>query len=322
MKSIAAISIAVFIFSVAETSALAADPGASAIAESLFDQGRTLLDSGHTEEACAKFEASRSLEPAPGTTLNLADCYARLGRTATAWVTFVDAAADARREHDDFREREASTRAGALAPKLSRLRLHFAARPPSARVEIDGASIPNDVTDSWLPVDPGSRRIHVSAPGFAPRDVTVTIPNGPSETTAEIDPLLASTVTSSFPPRADHADDAKLVPGVPFWSGLRVASVITAGASIACAGVGLGFGAAASSKWSDAQKICPGSSCTDPNARSLQQSAGTFADVSTGLLIGAGVLLAGATVFWIFAPKATPTHVLTAASANGFSAQF
>ncbi|MEO8878485.1 MAG: hypothetical protein ABI461_23050, partial [Polyangiaceae bacterium] len=282
--------------------------------------GRTLLDHGHTEEACAKFAASRSLEPAPGTTLNLADCYARLGRTATAWVTFVDAEADARREHDDFREREAGGRARSLAPRLSRLRVHFVARPNAARVEIDGASIPDSVAESWMPVDPGSRRIHISAPGYAARDLTIAIPNGPSDTTADVEPLVAIAPPIYLPPPDRHAD-VVMTPRVPFWSTLRVASVITAGASVACAGVGLGFGAAASSKWNDAQKVCPGATCTDSGARSSQESAATFADVSTGLFIGAGVLVVGATALWILAPKASAAHV-TAFSANGFSAQF
>src|SRR5215471_10148564 len=53
-------------------------------AESLFTDARRLMQAGDYEHACPKLEASRRLEPALGTTLNLADCYDKLGRTASA----------------------------------------------------------------------------------------------------------------------------------------------------------------------------------------------------------------------------------------------
>lgn len=324
MKCSALLPMAALVLLVAEASARAADPGASAMAESLFDQGRALLDQGKTEQACDKFAASRKLENAPGTTLNLADCYARLGRTATAWVTFVDAESDARREHDDFREREAGGRARSLEPTLSRLRLHFASRPAAPQVAIDGAIIPADVAETWMPVDPGARRVEVSAPGFSPRVITVAIPNGPSETTAEVSPLVA--LASEPPVRPPPLGPPPLVEPpperVPYWSTLRVTSVITAGAAVACAGVGLGLGAMASSKWNDAQNKCPSSSCGDASARSSEQTAGSLADVSTGLFIGAGVLLVTATTLWILAPKSTSASIHSALTSNGFVAHF
>jgi serine/threonine-protein kinase len=295
------------------------DAAPSAMAESLFDQGRALLDAGKTEEACAKFAASKRLEPAPGTSLNLADCYARLGRTATAWVTFVDAAADARREHDDFREHEATTRADALAPKLSRLRVHVISRPQSAHVEIDGAAIPDDVSETSLPVDPGSRRVRVSAEGYVAREIVVTIPSGPSETIATIDPL---TPVSKQTPPSPFLEPKTERPFVPFWSGLRVASVVSAGVGVASAGVGIGFGLAAKSKWDDANRVCPTSSCNDPSARSSGQTAGTFADVSTGTFIGAGVLLGAAAVLWIVAPKSTSSQARASLTPNGVALHF
>src|SRR6266498_1038121 len=62
-----------------------------AAAQALFDLGRTLITSGRAEEACPKFEESQRLDPGVGTQLNLADCYDRTGRTASAWTLYIEA---------------------------------------------------------------------------------------------------------------------------------------------------------------------------------------------------------------------------------------
>src|SRR5512145_2755140 len=61
-------------------------------ARSLFDEARALVAAGKVADACPKFEESQRLDPGPGTLFNLADCYERSGRTATAWLTFLDVA--------------------------------------------------------------------------------------------------------------------------------------------------------------------------------------------------------------------------------------
>ena len=62
-------------------------------ADVLFDQGRKLYTAGKYEEAAEKFRESQRLDPAPGTLLNLAECYVKLGKTASGWSTFREAAA-------------------------------------------------------------------------------------------------------------------------------------------------------------------------------------------------------------------------------------
>src|SRR5262245_29076470 len=94
---------------------------AAAAAEAAFDEGKRLAAKRLYEEACAKFEESQRLAPASGTLLNLADCYERLGRTASAWATFRAAAAEARARGKAARDEEARARAAALEPRLSKL---------------------------------------------------------------------------------------------------------------------------------------------------------------------------------------------------------
>ncbi|MFM2417004.1 MAG: hypothetical protein RL385_1727, partial [Pseudomonadota bacterium] len=66
-----------------------------AAAEALFDRGLQLLRDGKVSEACSALEESESIEPGIGTMLYLADCYERLGRTASAWALFREAASRA-----------------------------------------------------------------------------------------------------------------------------------------------------------------------------------------------------------------------------------
>ena len=56
-----------------------------AAAEALFSEGRSLASAGKCDEAIPKFQASQKLDPGIGTLLNLADCYEKVGRTASAW---------------------------------------------------------------------------------------------------------------------------------------------------------------------------------------------------------------------------------------------
>src|SRR5687768_6154338 len=86
---------------------LASAQGDKATAEALFAEGRRLMSSGDFKTACPKFAASQKLDPGLGTSLNLADCYEKSGKTASAWAEFRDAAAAAHRVGSKDREQVA-----------------------------------------------------------------------------------------------------------------------------------------------------------------------------------------------------------------------
>ena len=87
----------------------------AARAEELFAEGRRLMAAKDYAAACPKFARSQALDPAPGTALNLATCYERAGKLASASVAFkiAQAFAEARRpagardrgEEEDLRPR-------------------------------------------------------------------------------------------------------------------------------------------------------------------------------------------------------------------------
>jgi hypothetical protein len=135
-------------------------------AEALFQEGRRLMLAKRFAEACPKFEASVRLDPAPGTELNLADCYEQLGRFASAWGMFRQAADEARRAADADAEKIALERAAALEPRLSRLTIQPPKEAvPGLVVSRNGLPVDAALLGTPVPVDAGQHKIDCRAPG-------------------------------------------------------------------------------------------------------------------------------------------------------------
>jgi len=138
------------------------------IAQTLFDDGRALMEKGAYAEACPKFAESQRLDPGGGTLLNLAVCHELEGKTATAWSEFRDALAQAIRDGRKDRETLANEHIAALAPKLVRLTVAVpegvAAREPE--IMLDTSRLPRPAWGTAIPVDPGAHKVAVSAPGL------------------------------------------------------------------------------------------------------------------------------------------------------------
>jgi hypothetical protein len=149
--------------------ALHADDKAQA--EALFVEARQLLQQNKVAEATTKLETSYKLDPAVGTLLNLAHCYELLGKTATAWATYTQAAGMATPDRAVF----AQQKAAALLPTLSKLMIQAPSAPPSLRVTRDGAVVSPATYGVAIPVDPGHHVIDATAQGRSPfhREVDV-----------------------------------------------------------------------------------------------------------------------------------------------------
>ena len=115
------------LLSVGATARAADGPPPNPAAVALFEEGRTLMKAGKYDEACPKFEQSVAMMRSVGALLNLADCYDKEGKTASAWAGFRAAASAARDLHDP-RDKVADARASALDSRVA-LRL----RPSSCR---------------------------------------------------------------------------------------------------------------------------------------------------------------------------------------------
>jgi hypothetical protein len=282
-------------------------------AESLFSDARRLMQAGDYAHACPKLEASRRLEPGLGTTLNLGDCYEKLGRTASAWAEFKSAAAEAQKLGDALRKATALERAAALEPRLSRLQIDVA--DPSVSVYRNGEALSAAVLGSAIAVDPGSYELEARAPGKATWKQTVRVEGAAA--TVEVDvPALADepgAAATSLPqpaplPGAGPLASATPVPASPepappaasSGGSERTLAWVLGGVGVAAVATGATFGLLASSSWSKAKDSCqdPPYECT-PDAVSQAGDASSRATVATVAFLVGGAALGTSLVLFL-----------------------
>ena len=278
-------------------------PEDRAAAESLFRDGRRLMDEGKVAEGCRKLEESQRLDPAPGTLLNLAVCHEREGKIATAWAELQTALAQAKKDGRADREELARARIAEIEPILPRLTLIV---PPDARlanlvVTRNGSPLQSGAWGTAIPVDPGEVVIEAEAPGHKKwRSVVRLEPKGSAEVTV---PTLEKAPEAPKPVATPEPVAPPPPPPAPTKRELgprSTAGLVLGGVGVASLGVGAFFGLRALSKRSDSDGECPtvdGRERCSTRGVELNESARTAAraaDVTVGLgllAVGAGAYL-------------------------------
>lgn len=278
------LGLALLSMSASSARAQTSDPAA---AEALFDEGRRLAKEERFTEACAKFEASQRLDPGVGTLLNLGDCFERVGRTASAWARFREAASLAVASSQREREQAARLRAQALEPRLMRLAIRPEVEHAGLRIARDGVVLEPDAWGTAVPVDPGRHAITASAPGKkAWREELEVEPTPEGTTRVLVVPALESESVSE--------------PST--WSAQRTVSVVTFGVGVAVLAAGTVIALDAKSSYDDARSRCTATGCSDP-VRDQAMSAQDRADIATGLFIGGAVAVVAGVVLFVLAPR-------------------
>jgi hypothetical protein len=326
--------LAVALSALAPGRALAEDASNQAAAQALFDQARQLMADGKYSEACPKLVESERLDPGAGTLLNLGHCYEKSGQTASAWVTFKDAAAAADLKHRADWSGRARERAQALEPLLSKLVIEVpaSARAGGLQVRRDGVEVGSAVWGTPIPTDPGPHALEAVAPAKKRWATTVTVrPNGdiahvvvPSledEPAASAAPPVseAPLPPATLPPSARGvAPPPATEPASSDGSTQRTVGLVVGGAGVIGLGFGVAFGLVALGKNSDSKSLCPASPCSGSSGvQGIQDNsdAKSAATVSTvAMAVGGAALATGAVVF-LLAPKkrsATALHVTPA----------
>ncbi len=280
-------------------------------AEAAFGEGRTLMTKGDYASACPKFEASQRLSPALGTLMNLGECYAKAGRTASAWITYKEAAANALKSGQKEREQIARSRVQELEPLLCRLvvKPEQTAAAEGVRVSRDGAAPDAGTFGVGIPMDPGVHTLVISGEGKISAERTVTVPAGQLGTscleTVLTFPKLAD---APKPPPRPPAREGGTPPEKPRdesgFGTLKVLAVTAGGLGIVSTGVATVFALDALNKKSDAG--CS-SGCTTPEGQTKERQAGQSADLATGFFITGGVLVVAGVVLWLAAPSGEHT---------------
>jgi hypothetical protein len=260
------------------------------VAEKLFQDARAALDAGNLPLACTKFGESQRIEPSPGTLLNLADCHARQGKTATAWGEFRGAVGLARARGRADVEAEAEQRASALEPRLSYVRFRFVERAAATVVRLDADALEAAALDGRVPVDVGVHELVVAAPGRIEHRAQIAVAGEGSTTDVSIPALrLAPADTSGARAGAApaEAERSSLLPGY-----------VVGGAGLVALGVGAAFGALAASAYSDADSACPAHVHCSASALDSREKAGNRATVAN-VGVGVGIVATGFGLYWL-----------------------
>ncbi|MEP7127172.1 MAG: hypothetical protein ABJE95_39930 [Byssovorax sp.] len=288
----------------------------AARAETLFQEGKKLLEQSSFEAACPRLALSDELDPTISTLGLLAACHEQQGRIATAFQEYratqkrAEAAGDPRA---DF----ARQRAAALEPTLPRIFIHFEQPSPGAQVLRNLEVVSADRIGVDVPIDPGAYEIVVRAPNKEPYRISITAKEG-----ARLDVLIPVLLPLGSPPRA--APQASLIapdsappkatlvapPAAPPPGNPRLPAAAAAGAvGLIGLGVGVAFGIAAINKNLESTTLHETCKTAASCAAGADARSGAFtsATVSTvGFGFGIAGLAAGALLLLLPSSKSSP----------------
>jgi tetratricopeptide (TPR) repeat protein len=278
---------------VAVTGTAVAEPIDTSEAGKIFQQGRDLAQLGRFDEACELFTRSYSLDPAPGTALNLADCLERQGHLRRAWALF-DVVA--RNSQGQSRGKLARQRADALLallatvivrvhdPHVAGLAVRIGDRDETPAAEIRDLIEPHDV------------ELVATAPGRPPFKLL-------------LHPVAGATVVAEIPAFAALHDDAVATPATRRRrSRVYLAGGLAGAGALGLAG-SLGFAIVARRTYDgafdgDCRHASGRVECTDRGAATIDR-AGQRADLATGFAIGGALLVGAAAAVFFTAPAET-----------------
>jgi hypothetical protein len=247
-------------------------------ARELFQRGRDLVKAGNHEEACPLFEQSLELEAALGTELNLALCFAEVGRLLDAQKLF-ESVAMKTEAPDQVKRHELAVQAiSDLSTRIPKLTIKLPGDTTTVRV--DGRAY--DASEP-IAVDPGKHEIE--ADGMQSRtieigegetsEVKLAPPASPKEPEPTPEPMPPPAVRSKLPLQLGIAGGALIVGSVV--TGLFVVSKRDNGLE-QCMGT------------PDSLVCTPAGADALAGARTLSHVATGFA-ITGAILVGAAVVL-------------------------------
>ena len=303
--------------------ARANDPAA---AEALFQEGRKLMAEGQIAAGCEKLKDSFALDPMSGTMLNLADCYEKQGKYATAWTRFQNAASLAKTQGKREQATEANRRMKSLEAEMSYLTIVVPDPVPGLEVRRDDMEVLSASYGEQMPSDSGSVVITATAPGYKPYKATVEIgarrdkktvtlpklvklekgeaaePLGPNEggeePVAKQEPKKEEPVKQAVEETKPSTENISAPEAEIVTNGPGKAPWIIGGLGLAIAATGGVFGLMATQSNHDALLLCPSRrNCTQAalDAEKKRDNQAMVANIG----VGAGLAVVAASAIWI-----------------------
>lgn len=269
-----------------------------------------------------RFEESLRLDAGMAAQFRLAECHEKVGRIASAWLTFVEVAKAAHAAGLDKRETVARERAAAIEPRLSYLTIAVPvgiAGIPGLEIARDGVIIERAQWDVAVPVDPGAHRVIAKAPGRSPwssdvqanREGTKTVVNVTMLTGAQaFSPVEKS--SSPTPPPGNGPSPVLL--GIGYG-----ATAFVAVGGIVFASMSNGQAADADERLSQLRTTQGDPPCQSPGAEcskllALREDQGLLGNAAVWSFVSAGALGIATTIYALAASsRTTPTGRVYAA---------
>lgn len=272
------------------------EPSAQLAAEAAFADGVRLMKQERCSEAIEKFRASELLEPASGTLLNLAHCEVKLGRLASAWLSYRRAIPLAKATNKPLHEQIAREQAEKLDAELPRLSIVVPAGPErTLSIELDGGVVAHETWSVPVPVDPGPHRIATVLEDGRVWETTVSV--APSQhAVVELPPKLAVAPAPVPAPEPEPAKPSPTAPIIgmaeqpthverPTWA---LALTITGAATVVAGGA---LFVSARVAYDDARRNCTQQNQCDDANYDAERTATHRAQLS-GVIVASGALLA------------------------------
>jgi hypothetical protein len=290
----------------ATTSAAAQTPAEKAQAQVLFEEGRKLLEAGNLGPACDKLAASLRLDPAIGTQLNLARCFELSGKTASAWVNYLEVASHARTAGQEKRADFAAGKAEELKPLLSKLRVDVTSPVADLEVRVGESVIAEKAWGSELPFDPGDYDLVASAPNKKPWTTHVKVG-------AQADSVKVSVPALEPAPVEPGGDVAVVEPTASSGPSTQwILGWVTGAVGLGGIGAGIGLRVVALAKDDDSLAFCNADDPTLCSAEGVDLRDEAIA-LQTGSVVAwaaGGALLVTGVVLLVTAPSDEPEAAL------------
>jgi tetratricopeptide (TPR) repeat protein len=152
-------------------------------AQAMFDKGRALFAAGNYPQACETFEQSHRLDPQFGTQFNIAGCYEKIGKLASAWHLYRGLSRSDPRLN---RRAQSKQLAIALGPRVPKIKLVVRRRPADVHVLLDDVDATTQIGVE-TPMDRGSYTVTATAAGYRAWSKTVEVKDDSKVITVVID---------------------------------------------------------------------------------------------------------------------------------------
>jgi hypothetical protein len=275
-------------------------------AQRLLVEGRALFKAGQYPAALERFRQSYRDWPSVKAEINIALTLSNLHEDYQAMVAlehalgvpgvFVDERARLEEQLAAWRTRVA--------------RLSIEVNVAGAELALDGRTVGSAPLLTPLYLGPGEHHVRASKTGHVATESLVKVAHGDrgeiklqielaKEPSAAPPPAAAPSLPPAAPVAAVAAGPNALVvvPPTP-RSGLRIATLTTAGLGVGGVATGTVFGLMARSGWQAARQSCPMRPCGDPQAIARGVDAGNDADRATTAFVAGGAALGAALALW------------------------